>query len=147
MPSMYDDVVKFHDEILGFEQVPRPTLHTESWLLERYRFLIEETEEFYNEACRNNMVGAVDGLLDTVYVALGTLHMMGVPTQECWDAVQTANMTKRRGVTKRGNALDAIKPPGWVGPEQAIARAIAKAIDPDDDVGHSGTASPPGDVP
>jgi predicted HAD superfamily Cof-like phosphohydrolase len=127
--SMYDDVARFHTEILNVSAAPSPTLVSEDWLMERFRFLTEEVNEFLEAGLRGDMVGATDGLLDTVYVALGTLHMMGVPVQACWDLVQQANMAKVRGVTKRGNAIDAVKPVGWVGPEQGIAAILGRALD------------------
>tara|TARA_R110000868_G_scaffold5782_1_gene33932 strand:- start:12722 stop:13114 length:393 start_codon:yes stop_codon:yes gene_type:complete len=125
---MFDDVAKFHLEILGVEQPELPTLISKDFAMERFRFLAEETNEFLEAMLEADMTKAVDGLLDTIYVALGTLYFMGVPVQECWNAVQKANMSKRRGVTKRGNALDAVKPPGWVAPEAEIAHAILKRI-------------------
>jgi hypothetical protein len=42
--------------------------------------------------------------------------MMGLPWKELWDDVQRANMTKVRGVGKRGHAVDCIKPEGWIPP-------------------------------
>jgi predicted HAD superfamily Cof-like phosphohydrolase len=53
---------------------------------------------------------------------------MGIPVQDCWNLVQKANMAKVSGVTKRGNAIDAIKPDGWIGPEQGIAAIILRKI-------------------
>jgi len=74
-------------------------------------------------------VGVADALADVIYVALGTAYRMGLPFDEIWGAVQAANMRKVRGLTKRGNKVDAMKPAGWVGPEAEIARAIGSALD------------------
>ena len=126
---MYNDVVKFHEEILEQNPSPTPSLVSSDFMLERFKFLLEEVDEFYDNAYEGNIVGAVDGLLDTIYVALGTLYLMGIPVQQCWDQVQAANMRKQRGMTKRGNAFDAIKPAGWVGPEAGIAAIIGRAVD------------------
>lgn len=126
---MYNDVIRFHKEVLLVEAPPKPTLVSEEWLIERFRFLTEEVQEFIEAGLVGDMVGTIDGLLDTVYVALGTLHMMGVPTQACWDLVQKANMAKVRGTTKRSNAIDATKPEGWVGPEAGIAALIARELE------------------
>lgn len=128
-PNMYRDVVQFHQQILGVNEEGTPTMHSQEWLTERFRFLQEEVNEFYSDALQGNMVGAVDGLLDTVYVALGTLYMMGVPTEACWALVQRANMAKVKGITKRGNAVDAVKPEGWTGPEAGIAALLLRKID------------------
>ncbi len=127
MRSMYEDVAKFHQQVLGLPDAEKPFLPDYSWLHERYQFLMEEVEEFMLAADAENLVGMADALLDTIYVALGTLHMMGIPVQQCWDAVQKANMAKVRGTTKRGNLIDARKPMGWVGPETEIRKAIEDA--------------------
>ncbi len=131
--SMYEDVAAFHEDILGLVHPETPTLVDQAFAIERFRFLTEECDEYLNAAAEGDIVGAVDGLLDTIYVALGTLWQMGIPVQACWDAVQTANMAKVKGVTKRGNKIDAVKPPGWTGPEQTIAKLIGEAVDRTDD--------------
>ena len=130
--SMFEDVKTFHDVVLGVPPTPPYSFHSEAWMLERYRFLMEEVTEFYDCAHAGDMVGAVDGLLDTVYVALGTLHLMGMTNdqvQACWDAIQKANMGKVRGTTKRGNLVDAAKPANWVGPETTIAAVLGGGLD------------------
>ena len=129
MTSMSKDVAEFHAVILGVSLPESPTLVSPEWIIERGNFLNEELEEFLEGGITGNIVGAVDGLLDIVYVALGTLYQMGVPTEACWDLVQRANMAKVRGETKRGNKIDARKPEGWVGPEAGIAALIGRAID------------------
>jgi len=126
---MLDDVVRFHVEVLGVEPPPLPTLVSDVFVAERLRFMNEELEEYAGAALGGDIVRATDGLLDLIYVALGTLYFMGIPVDECWGAVQKANMMKVKGVTIRGNKIDAAKPPNWVGPEADIARAIQKAID------------------
>lgn len=128
MSSIFEDLDQFHRLILKQEFGP-PRLLSEDMTLERLRFMTEELEEYYTAARAGDLVEAVDGLLDLIYVAAGTLWFMGIPAQECWNAVQTANMGKVLGTTHRGNRLDAAKPPGWKPPQLAIAAAIEKAID------------------
>lgn len=60
-----------------------------------------------------------DALVDLVVVAVGTGVEMGLPWKELWDDVQRANMAKERGVTKRGHAVDLVKPEGWEPPRTA----------------------------
>jgi predicted HAD superfamily Cof-like phosphohydrolase len=63
---------------------------------------------------------AFDGLIDLVYVALGTAYLHGFPFDEGWKRVQAANMAKVRATSeeqsKRGSKLDVVKPPGWKAP-------------------------------
>jgi len=125
---MFDDVGEFHKVILHVAQPESPTLISADFVLERYRFLSEELDEYFEAGMHGDIVKATDGLLDIVYVALGTLYMMGIPADECWAHVQKANMQKVLGMTSRGNKIDAQKPEGWVPPDIAIAATIERLI-------------------
>lgn len=90
----------------------------------RIGFLREELNEFEEAAAWHNIEGMADALVDLVYIALGTSHMMGLPWQRLWDSVHEANMSKRIAKpdgsdSKRGSPLDVVKPPGWVGPDHS----------------------------
>lgn len=122
--DMLRDIADFHELILGVNASPQPSLVSQEYCLERMRFMHEELTEFGEASSTGDIVGVADALADIVYVALGTAYKMGLPFDDIWRAVQYANMQKVKGVTKRGNAIDAVKPAGWVGPEAAIARAI-----------------------
>jgi len=124
--SYFDDVIKFHRQILNVESTAPHLLDT-AMFYERMDFLNEELQEFAEANWSENIVGAADALADIVYVALGTAYLMGLPFDAIWAAVQHANMSKVRGMTTRGNAVDAAKPEGWVGPEGAIAKVIHNA--------------------
>ena len=65
---------------------------------------------------RKNIEKQADALCDAVYFIKGTAIMLGLPWAQLWDDVQRANMTKVRGVGKRGHIVDLVKPPGWQGP-------------------------------
>lgn len=63
-----------------------------------------------------------DALIDLVYVALGTAHLLGYPWPHGWDRVQAANMAKVRAKadgsdSKRGSSFDVVKPEGWTPPD------------------------------
>lgn len=124
--SYFDDVTKFHQEILGMPPT-KPHLLSLSDITARIKFLEEELEELRNATRNSSIVGAADALADLVYVALGTAYQMGLPFDLIWTAVQSANMAKVPGMTKRGMSNDAVKPEGWVGPEAAIEFAISYA--------------------
>ena len=88
----------------------------------RTKFLDEELDEFKKGIAEGDIAQQADALVDLVYVALGTAHMLGLPWDQLWDDVQRANMTKERAAadgsnSKRGSDLDVIKPAGWVGPD------------------------------
>ena len=87
----------------------------------RIAFLMEELQE--TEKAVNDDHDAeevVDGLIDLVVVALGTLDAFQVDTYRAWDEVLRANLDKTPGVKKeRPNPLglpDLIKPEGWEAP-------------------------------
>lgn len=92
-------------------------------LEERFKFLKEELEEFEMNISNSDNINVfaelADALVDLVYVAKGTALLMGLPWNELWNDVQRANMAKVRGVGKRGNLVDCIKPVGWEPPHGA----------------------------
>ncbi len=122
----------------------------------RINFLFEELNEFalncgfglmpsegdsvayvplQDQAESMNLEEAFDGLLDLVYVALGTADMMGLASKlpidvksswatiwwEGWTRVHNANMSKvlveNKNLSKRKNRWDVVKPKGWKKPE------------------------------
>jgi predicted HAD superfamily Cof-like phosphohydrolase len=85
----------------------------------------EELSEFIQA---DNLVDKADALVDLIYVALGTAYGLGLPFNPIWEAVHEANMQKVSGQTKRGNKVDAMKPPGWTGPEIRIKAIIDAAV-------------------
>lgn len=65
----------------------------------------------------------VDGLIDIIVVAAGTLDAFGVDGEKAWNEVYKANMSKEVGVKpERPNPLglpDLIKPEGWQAPDHS----------------------------
>ena len=124
--SYFEDVRKFHKEILNVDDSkphPLPALA----MSERIKFIEEELSELSDSYVASDLTAMADAIADAVYVLLGTAHMMGLPFDQIWEAVQKANMAKVRGMTKRNVECDACKPVGWVGPEADIELAIAEA--------------------
>lgn len=144
--SNFDDVGEFHEQFgldnvthhdIGPREVPDDVIEF------RFKFMQEELHEFA-EACGfefDHATGeyrrvsskvdhalAFDALLDLAYVVFGTAHFMGYPWQMGWRLVQRANMAKKRaanvGESKRGHALDVVKPEGWTPPD--IARLLKR---------------------
>lgn len=128
------DVLEFHQKMgIGYDGPPRELpddLHDF-----RTDFLQEELDE-YIEACRtSDLEGALDGLLDLIYVAIGTALYHGFDPEtitEGWRRVQVANLAKRGaeslGETKRGHLQDVVKPEGWTSPrfDDLIAEALTR---------------------
>lgn len=88
----------------------------------RTRFLEEELTEFKEGCAQGDDAKMFDALLDLVYVAMGTAHILGYPWNAGWDLVQAANMAKQRAAadgsdSKRGSRWDVVKPAGWEPPD------------------------------
>jgi predicted HAD superfamily Cof-like phosphohydrolase len=153
MSSIYD-VRTFHEKFkLSDARLDRPGFLPEDLQRVRLNFLLEELVEIA-WACgfclavgqggsvefmrdrelddRLNLAEAFDGLLDLVYVALGTADLMGFGNStnapgyqssiwwEGWRRVQRANMSKvlvaSADESKRGTKWDVKKPRGWKAP-------------------------------
>ena len=113
---MIKDVKAFQETILGNPFPSKPIVITDQLKQQTIVRLEEELGEFKVATTLNDQA---DALVDLMYFALGALHQAGVDTQRVWDAVQHANMTKKKGVTKRGDDNDAAKPAEWKAPDHS----------------------------
>jgi predicted HAD superfamily Cof-like phosphohydrolase len=81
--------------------------------------LTEEYEEILTALNNKDPEELVDGLIDLIVIAIGTLELSGVNVKQAWDEVMIANMSKERG-TKKGReesgGFDLVKPEGWRAP-------------------------------
>lgn len=149
-PSYFVDVGRFHEkfDLVHFGDCDgSPAPLDPDALAYRLGFLIEELEEFARSQGADVVAGLLaearahcsewpdapastfgladgaDALVDLVYVALGTAHLMRLPFDACWAEVQRANMMKERATgaddqrSKRRHALDVVKPAGWKAPD------------------------------
>lgn len=88
----------------------------------RMELLKEEYDETVEAYKNGDAEEFVDGLVDLVVIALGTLHLSGVSANEAWSEVFRANMTKVRGVKpgrEQSGGFDVYKPEGWVAPDHS----------------------------
>lgn len=129
--SEFNDVGEFHERF----DLPRvrdnglaiygdvgPHEWDEALVRFRTRFLEEELLEFREGVAERDHEKMFDALIDLVYVAMGTAHMLGYPWREGWDEVQRANLQKVRGAldgsdSKRASRWDVVKPDGWQPPD------------------------------
>lgn len=120
--DIHDMHVKYgvHDWVVKkYNEGDRESL--QKFLEFRLDFIEEEFLETMNAAHKDrNPEEVVDGLIDIIVVALGTLDAFGVDVQKAWDEVHKANMSKEPGVKpERPNPLglpDLMKPVGWTAP-------------------------------
>lgn len=99
----------------GFDQEE----FTEEKLAFRMDLLKEEYEETLAALKNKDAEEFIDGHIDLIVIALGTLQIAGVDIQKAWSEVFRANITKERGVKpgrEQSGGFDVIKPEGWKGP-------------------------------
>tara|TARA_R100001594_G_scaffold25793_1_gene50301 strand:- start:1089 stop:1616 length:528 start_codon:yes stop_codon:yes gene_type:complete len=86
----------------------------------RLDFLEEEFEETQSAFFKNNSKEVVDGLIDLIVIAIGTLDLFKCDADEVWKKVHEANMSKEPGINKsRRNPFglpDMVKPEGFKSP-------------------------------
>lgn len=126
--KMLNDIVQFHQKFDVLPPTARPALLPRDLQDFRQRFLQEELNEFQQAYLDKDLPGALDALIDLVYVALGTAYLMSCPFAAGWDAVHEANMAKVKAssalMSLRQSVYDVIKPPGWQAPDiQAVIDA------------------------
>lgn len=66
----------------------------------RMSLLVEEYFETINAYSNGDSEEFIDGLIDLVVIAIGTLLLAGVDVNKAWLEVFNANMAKERGVKK-----------------------------------------------
>lgn len=129
MSSFVHDVCHFNQVVLGIKQRNITPLSMSEMAISK-KCLQEEVDEFIDACKENDIVNQVDALVDLQYFAVGVMYKLGLtPSQinECMRVVHEANMQKKLGVNSKrgdGQAADAVKPEGWVPPEERIKKVI-----------------------
>lgn len=124
--NMVEDIVDMHDKFAVHEWVMKQVEEKNydklrKFLQFRINFLKEELNETSTAFAEANPEEIVDGLIDLMVVAIGTLDAFQVDIFEAWGQVNAANISKEVGIkADRPNPLglpDLVKPTGWVGPD------------------------------
>lgn len=89
--------------------------------------MLEEAKETKDDLDAGDYVKAIDGAVDSIVVAIGFLHSIGVDPFKAWNAVHAANMSKLVDgkVYKRPDGQIA-KGPNFVPPEPELAKLWAE---------------------
>ena len=92
----------------------------------RYKWLLEEINEFLLASKNGDIVEQADAMIDTIYFALGTLVEMGIKPDELFYIVLRANMSKlwQDGKPHYNEIGKVIKPDGWEDPHKKLELAI-----------------------
>ncbi len=141
MSSLIEDINKMHSKYgvhkwvqLKIEEGDYDSL--KKFMDFRLDFIEEEFEETLKANMENNPEEVVDGLIDIIVVALGTLDAFGVDVNRAWKEVHDANMAKEVGIKEtRPNPLglpDLVKPKDWCGPNhKGNVGEIGRTLKPD----------------
>lgn len=125
MNKAWEKVKQFHTHF----DVPwreTPELLAQERVQKRVNWLLEELQEF-KEA--KTIEDQADAMIDTIYLALGTLVEMGVRPATLFDIVHEANMSKcwEDGKPRyRESDGKVIKPPTWKDPQPRLAEEIQR---------------------
>jgi hypothetical protein len=115
-------VERFSTGTLGLKIPPEPTPLTQQRLGALLTHLQEEVNELRTT---NNLRDAADACVDVAWIAIRGLVEMGFCATAAVEEVARANGDKVRGgnAKRPGDAHDAVKPPGWRGPDwEAVER-------------------------
>jgi predicted HAD superfamily Cof-like phosphohydrolase len=127
---MINSIVEFNEKVLGIVGRPLDFLsYDEINYLDKA--ILEERNELLMAHGNGDLAGVVDAILDLCYFAIGGLHRMGLTPEEigkCFQTIHASNMLKKTGtqLKRGGKAIDAVKPPGWVPPEEVIAKILKR---------------------
>jgi predicted HAD superfamily Cof-like phosphohydrolase len=83
----------------------------------RAALIEEEAREAVSAIRRGDLIDAIDGLCDLIYVAYGAATEFGVDLAPFWDEVHRSNIAKRGGPIRDDGKL--LKPPNWTPPDIA----------------------------
>lgn len=127
--EFFADIIEFNDKLLNNTPDSKGLLDMGN-LEFIMKALQEEADEFAQSHMNQDYIGSVDAIGDLIYFAIGALHKMGLDEEtisKCFKAIHEANMEKKAGIVpKRAGAgvVDAVKPQGWVSPEERIAAIL-----------------------
>lgn len=126
MSDIIRKIFDFNEQVIGIapDHINPLTEEQRAWY---EKFVQEELAEFNEAFAQQDIVGMVDAVGDLIYGAMGMFKKMGLSvdqTHASMVAIHIANMTKKRGNKGRGSDEDAIKPEGFVPPEEAIGHIL-----------------------
>lgn len=102
----------------------------------RIKCMLEEMNEILEAEKGGDADGVVDGIIDIIVFAIGTLDLFGVNFNKAWNEVLIANLSKSPGIKPgRPNPYglpDLIKPDNFVSPDHSDNLGkIADVLSPD----------------
>ena len=123
MTDMVNDIYMMHNKFgvkEWFEKNKDDKDLMRKYLMFRMLMIGEEYQETLTAINNSDSEEVVDGLIDMIVFAIGTLDVFNVDANEAWNRIYEANMAKEPGVKPgRPNKFglpDLLKPIGWTPP-------------------------------
>jgi len=123
MTDMVNDIYMMHNKFgvkEWFEKNKDDKDLMRKYLMFRMLMIGEEYQETLSALNNSDAEEVVDGLIDMIVFAIGTLDVFNVDANEAWNRIYEANMAKEPGVKPgRPNKFglpDLLKPAGWTPP-------------------------------
>jgi len=123
MTDMVNDIYMMHNKFgvkEWFEKNKDDKDLMRKYLMFRMLMIGEEYQETLSAINNSDAEEVVDGLIDMIVFAIGTLDVFNVDANEAWNRIYEANMAKEPGVKPgRPNKFglpDLLKPIGWTPP-------------------------------
>lgn len=129
MDQFTRNIVDFNQKVLGIAPREKNMLNDSEFDISM-ACLQEEVREFMEAHIGGDFIGCIDAIVDLRYFAVGVLYKLGLTAEQIEQidqAVHDANMQKKLGKKEgRGDgvAADAVKPEGWISPEERIAAIL-----------------------
>lgn len=119
--DLFKDINNMHKKFGFHEVVDKMDSEMLFNLLQfRVSMMREELEELEEGVAEESPEEFIDGIIDLIVFAIGTLDLFDIDGQISWDKVFEANMKKEPGIKEgRPNPFglpDLIKPEGWQEP-------------------------------
>ena len=89
----FEKVKKFM-QTFGQEVKTSPSFPSDKIIKLRYDLINEELKEFKTALDTKNLVEVADALTDILYVTYGAGHAFGINLDDCFEEVQSSNMSK-----------------------------------------------------
>lgn len=129
--NIAEDIFKMHNKFRVPQWLDESSPSTRQGLMKlRMRMLTEEFAETMDAYLQSDPEEMIDGLIDLIVIATGTLDIAGVNVESAWNEVLRANVAKQVGIKPgRPNPLglpDLIKPEGWTGPDHSKNHGLLK---------------------
>lgn len=118
--DVFDDTNAIHQKFGVHEWVANNQDKLAEFMQFRLSMIAEELQETRDAVDAKDPEEMVDGLIDIIVFAVGTLDLFGVDGKKAWYSVYNANMSKEPGIKEgRPNPLglpDMLKPADWQAP-------------------------------